>query len=64
MIIDRFENEFAVIELNADTFFNIPKSALPNNAKEGDCISIILNEERSHEKLETLQDKMDKLFKD
>ena len=38
--IDRFENNYAITELEDNGFANIPKAALPPNAKEGDVISI------------------------
>ncbi len=38
MIIDGFEGKYAVIELDNGTFENIPKTLLPNNAKEGDVL--------------------------
>jgi hypothetical protein len=37
-IIDRFEDKWAIIEFNRE-FFQIPKSLLPENAKEGDILS-------------------------
>lgn len=39
LIIDRFEGDFAVIEMD-DTTFNFPKNLLPPDAKEGDVINI------------------------
>ncbi|MEG6615757.1 DUF3006 domain-containing protein [Peptococcaceae bacterium 1198_IL3148] len=38
-IIDRFENEWAVIEFDRQVF-NLPKSLLPPTAKAGDVITI------------------------
>lgn len=37
-IIDRFEENFAVIECEDKSTFNIPRAILPRNAKEGDVI--------------------------
>ena len=39
IIIDRFEGDYAVVEINKQKFVNIPKVLL-KNAKEGDIISI------------------------
>lgn len=39
LIIDRFENQWAVIEFN-NILFNIPRSLLSADAKEGDVINI------------------------
>lgn len=38
LIIDRFEGDFAIVETDEDTFMQIPKAALPQDAKEGDII--------------------------
>lgn len=39
LIIDRFEGDYTVIEYNNNTF-NLPRSFLPNDAKEGDVLNI------------------------
>ena len=40
-VIDRFENHYAIAELEDKSgYVNIPKAALPPSAKEGDVISI------------------------
>lgn len=45
-IIDRFEGDYAVVEIdelipnNKKRFIDIPKSKLPKNAEQGDCIII------------------------
>ncbi|MBQ9832693.1 MAG: DUF3006 domain-containing protein, partial [Clostridia bacterium] len=38
MVIDRFENNFAICEDDFGTFIQIPKSELPKNVKEGDIL--------------------------
>ncbi|WP_427340562.1 DUF3006 domain-containing protein [Caloranaerobacter sp. DY30410] len=43
-IIDRFEGEYAVIELENLKVINILKDNLPQNAKEGDVVVIKDNE--------------------
>lgn len=57
MIIDRFEDDKAVIE-HGDMRFNIPVSALPKDAKEGDeiKIGIIKNEDRKDEMKKLMND--------
>ncbi|NMA68528.1 MAG: DUF3006 domain-containing protein [Desulfitobacterium sp.] len=37
-IIDRFEGDYAVVEKENRKFVNIPREALPLEAKEGDVI--------------------------
>lgn len=39
-IVDRFEENLAIIELENKKFISIPKSKLPLNIKEGDVIII------------------------
>jgi hypothetical protein len=41
LIIDRIEEDWAIIEYEKITF-NIPLSLLPKNAKEGDVINMLL----------------------
>ena len=38
MVIDRFEESFAVCELPDGSFADFPRSLLPAGAKEGDCL--------------------------
>lgn len=62
-IIDRFEGDYAVVEIdelipnNRKRFIDIPKSKLPNGAKQGDCITIDENIAITIDKEETLKRK-------
>ena len=62
-IIDRFEENFAVVELEDNTVQNIPKELLPREAEEGTVI-IIDGEMIYIDKDETLERKkrIDELF--
>lgn len=40
-IIDRFEGQWAIIETDDRKTFNLPRSILPRDAKEGDVITLI-----------------------
>lgn len=40
LIIDRFEGDWAIIEMENRYTFNLPRSVLPHGIKEGDVISI------------------------
>ncbi len=60
-VIDRFEGEFAVVELPDGRFCNIPKCALPKGAGEGDVILLSIKEKSDVES--QISDLMDKLFK-
>ncbi|MDM5191142.1 DUF3006 domain-containing protein [Bacillus hominis] len=65
-IIDRFEGELAVIEINNITI-DVPKSKLPPTAKEGDVLIIeddqyTIDKNETDKKRREVQDLMDKLF--
>ncbi|WP_377863335.1 DUF3006 domain-containing protein [Bacillus sp. R86525] len=65
-IIDRFEGELAVIEINNSTI-DVPKSKLPPTAKEGDVLIIeddkyTIDKNETDKKRREVQDLMDKLF--
>ena len=63
-IIDRFEGDFAVVELSDGTFENLPRTLLPESAKEGDCINISIDENTTAESEKRIKSKMDRLFQD
>lgn len=62
-IIDRFEGDFAVIELDEGEFYNIPK-ALVEGSKEGDVIDITVNHEETEKLKKEVDALMDELFQD
>lgn len=64
MIIDRFEGEYAVVELDDKTFVNIPKKALPTNAKEGDVLIVTINREETADREKRMSERLNGLFKD
>ncbi len=64
IIIDRFEGEFAVVELLDGKMINCPKELLPENAKEGSIINIVVDEAATTEKLQKNTERMNRLFKD
>lgn len=57
--IDRFEGDFAVVEISESCFANIPKILLPD-AKEGDIVSITI--EKNTENLKENKDRLSRLF--
>ena len=61
LIISRFEENWAVMELD-DTTFNVPKILFPQKAKEGDIIniSITVNQEATVSRKQQISE----LFKD
>jgi DUF3006 family protein len=63
IIIDRFEEEFVVAELENKQMINIPKVIMPTNAKEGDVISIEIDDGES-KKLANVKNLMTELWED
>jgi len=64
-IIDRFENNWAVVEYNRKTF-HLPRELIPPEALEGDVISIKVSvDSRATARLkEDVQEMAGKLFND
>lgn len=63
VIIDRFEEDYAVVELSNGSFLNIPKALFPG-ACEGDVISISINEDETSQRKERIEKLMDNLWED
>jgi hypothetical protein len=62
LIIDRFEGEYAVVELPDKTCVNIPKKALPEEAAEGDIIKIAVNKREAEKRKNKIQKIADDLW--
>lgn len=60
IIIDRFEGDFAVVELEDRTFINMPKKLIPFGASEGTVLIINID----HEETEKLKAEISRLAKD
>lgn len=61
VILDRFEGEYGIVELEDKTFVEIPK-VLISNAKEGDVITININNEETEKQKKEIVSLMDELF--
>lgn len=61
-IIDRMEGKIAVVESQNGAIFSVPVSALPKNAKEGDVLSVSVDEQTTEDRRTSIKDKMKKLF--
>lgn len=59
--IDRFEGNFAVVELENRKFANMPKSLVPQGAKEGSVLSIEIDEEEAEKRKQTVSVLIDKI---
>lgn len=60
VIIDRFEGDYAVVELENGEFADMPKVFVPN-AKEGDVVTITVSEDKDRKK--RIEDLANELFK-
>lgn len=60
-IIDRFEGDTAVIEAGS-VYFNVPRSALPQDSAEGDCLKIETDRQATVQRRSEAEDMMRKLF--
>lgn len=65
LIIDRFEEQWAVVEFG-DKTFNMPREIFPPYIKEGDILNLTLNVEESETKknLSQTQRLLDELMED
>ncbi|WP_088187341.1 DUF3006 domain-containing protein [Desulfosporosinus sp. FKA] len=65
MIIDRFEGDFAVVEVDGRSMENIPKSDIPAGAREGDVLRPVNGKyEIDSEETKRLRDETAKLTQD
>lgn len=63
VIIDRFEGDYAVVEIEIGKYVNIPKILIPN-AKEGDIIKIEIDKKETLERKKHIQELMNNVFED
>jgi len=63
LIIDRFEGDFAIVE-SGNGFINIPRSDIPDKAREGDVLIVEINESGTNARKERIENKAKRLFKD
>lgn len=63
VIIDRFEGDYAVVEIEIGNCVNIPKILIPN-AKEGDVIKIEIDKKETLERKKHIQELMNNVFED
>ena len=63
VIIDRFEGDYAVVELEVGKSVNIPKILIPD-AKEGDVIKIIIDRDTTGERKKQIQELVNNVFDD
>ena len=64
VIIDRFEGQYAVVELDNGDFVSVPRMVLPNLADEGDVITIEIDEDATDQRRKRIEGLMEKLWEE
>lgn len=69
LVIDRFEGKYAVCELENGKFIDIPKTDIPQEAKEGDILTetdngYCIDKMATETKREEIKQRMNRLFVD
>lgn len=62
-IIERIENGKIILELSDGNMIKFSKALLPD-AKEGDVVSFSINNEKTEERKEKINERINKLWKD
>jgi hypothetical protein len=62
--IDRFEDKYAVVELENKQFVDIPRSAIPSEAKEGDIINVQVDKEATNKQKKHIENLMNDVWAD
>ena len=63
VIIDRFEEDYAIVEIEIGKSVNLPKILVPN-AKEGDVINIEIDTNETENRKNKINTLMNNLFED
>lgn len=61
IIIDRFEEDFAVVEVG-EKYIDVAREILPPEAREGDIISIEIDAEATNQRRKFIHDEYDDLW--
>ena len=62
IIIDRFEGNFAIVELDDKRIIDMPKELVPEEAKEGDVLEIQISQEKTEELKEKIEKDVEGLW--
>ncbi len=62
IIIDRFEGDFARVELPDGAMIDMPKALVPTGAKEGDVINISIDQDETARRSQSIDALMNNLF--
>jgi hypothetical protein len=62
VIIDRFEDNFAIVELEDKNIIDIPIALIPEGAKEGDVLEIRIDTEETKLRKEKIEKLLNNLW--
>lgn len=62
-IVDRFEDNIAMIEIEDGSIVEVEKKLLPFDTKEGDILEIVILKEKTFERKTKLENKFERLLK-
>ena len=60
--IDRFEGDYAIVELEDMTMIDMPRQLMPKSAKEGDILSIEIDANETKARKERIGKLMDNFW--
>ncbi|WPX09037.1 DUF3006 domain-containing protein [Anaerocellum danielii] len=61
VVIDRFEGNFAILELEGRKMVAVPIEIVPDSAKEGDVLVISIDEQETQKRKERIKDLFESL---
>lgn len=64
IVIDRIEEEIAIVEKEDGSFVQMTKNLIPPDAKEGDVLLIKIDKERTIDRKEEITSLMEELWRD
>lgn len=62
LILDRFEGDYGILEIDEGQFIQIPKSLLPEIIAEGDVLKLVVDEKATLERKEAMANRLKRLF--
>jgi hypothetical protein len=62
VVVDRFEGDFAVVELPDRTMIDVPKALFPDETIEGDIIEIRIDKDEAKNQEAQIKGLMDELW--
>ncbi|MDK2798643.1 MAG: hypothetical protein PWP27_248 [Clostridiales bacterium] len=63
IIIDRFQDDFVVVELPNKSIMSIPKAIIPEDAKEGDVLIVQVDRKGTKKKKQEIEKLIEDVWK-